>query len=208
MSRVNQSIATLNNTPLNQNVSSYATITQDDVDTPDEAIKKSLLNSTNAALTTSEYEPHGVMKTQPAFVDQGQVNKNLDPAKVVYIPKPRHHPASTFHALQEWEGYVTEINDTEFTANLIDISTGESYEKNEADIPIDEISEEDASKMQVGSIFRWVIGYELTVSGTKKRVSHIVFRNLPAVTKADLREGEEWARKIMEAFKPRKEPDQ
>ena len=202
MPTVSQSTATQNIAPSEQNISSYTAITQDNVDTPDEAIKKSLLNSTIAALTTSEYEPHGVTKTQPAFVDQGQVNKNLDLAKVVYFPKPRHHPTSTFHAIQEWEGYVTEINDTKFAANLIDITAGESFEKNEADIPIDEISEEDASKMQVGSIFRWVIGYERSVSGTKKRVSHIVFRDLPAITKADLRAGNEWARKIMEAFKP------
>ena len=106
----------------------------------------------------------------------------------------------TFHALQEWEGYVTEINDTEFTARLTDLTAGATYAGEEADIPIDEISEADAAKMQVGSIFRWVIGYERT-AGTKKRVSHIVFRDLPAITKTDLQDGEEWAREIMAAFK-------
>ena len=202
MPTVSQSTASPNIAPSEQKISSYTTITQDDVDTPDEAIKKFLSNSTNATSTTSEYEPHGVTKTRHSFVDQGQDNKNLEPGEILNFPKPRRHPAVTFHALQEWEGCVTEINDTNFTANLIDLTAGASFEKEEADIPIDELSEEDASKMLVGSIFRWVIGYERSVSGTKKRVSHIVFRDLPAITKSDLRAGEEWARKIMEAFKP------
>ncbi len=198
---VSQSTSTPNIAPSEQNISSYIALTQDDVKTPDEAIKKLISNNTDAASSTNEYEPHGDRNPQPTFVDQGQVTQILDIAKVVNFPKPRHHPAVTLHALQEWEGYVTEINDTKFAAYLIDITVGESYEKYEADITIDEISEEDASKMQVGSIFRWVIGYELSLSGTKKRVSHIVFRNLPAITKTDLRKGEKWAHKIMEAFK-------
>ena len=111
----------------------------------------------------------------------------------------RQAPPVTLHALQEWEGYVTEINDTEFTARLIDLTAKATYAGEEAIIPIDEISEADADKMQVGSIFRWVIGYERR-SGAKRRVSHIVFRDLPAITKTDLRDGEEWARKIMAAF--------
>ena len=202
MARINQTTATLSIAPSEQIFSSYATITQDDVDTPDEAIKKFLSNSTNAASTTSVYEHHEATITRHSFVDQGQDNKNLGLAEVIIFPKPHIHPAVTFHALQEWEGYVTEINDTNFTANLIDLTVGESFEKEEADIPIDEISEEDALKMQVGSIFRWVIGYERSEAGTKKRVSHFVFRDLPAITKADLRAGEDWARKIMKAFKP------
>ncbi len=118
----------------------------------------------------------------------------------VPLPQPsaRWSPSATLHPLQEWEGYVTEINDTEFTANLTDLTAKATYAE-EATIPLDEISEDDAAKMRVGSIFRWVIGYERR-SGTKKRVSYIVFRDLPAITKADLQKGEEWARKIMAAF--------
>ena len=202
MPTVSQSTTTLNIAPSKQNISSYAAITQDAVHTPDEAIKKILSNCTNAALTTSVYEHHEATINRHSFVDQGQDNKNLEPGEILNFPNPRRHRTVTFHALQEWEGYVTEINDTNFTANLIDLTAGASFEKEEADIPIDEISEEDASKMQVGSIFRWVIGYERSMAGTKKRVSHIVLRDLPAITKSDLRAGEEWARKIMEAFKP------
>ena len=50
------------------------------------------------------------------------------------------------------------------------------------------------------SIFRWVIGYERSASGTKKRVSQIVFRDLPRLTRADVREGREWARETMQSL--------
>ena len=42
-----------------------------------------------------------------------------------------------------------------------------------------------AEKMQVGSIFRWVIGYERS-AGPVRRVSQIVFRDLPAISQGDL----------------------
>ena len=33
-------------------------------------------------------------------------------------------PKATFHALQEWEGYVVEIGETDFVARLIDLTAG------------------------------------------------------------------------------------
>ena len=44
-----------------------------------------------------------------------------------------------------------------------------------------------------GKHFRWVIGYERSPAGTKKRVSQIVFRDLPVVTRSDLAHSEAWA---------------
>ena len=137
--------------------------------------------------------------TLPVFAAPEQDDNAI--SRIIKFPQPsayRPKPA-TLHALQEWEGYVTEINDTEFTARLTDLTAGATYPGEEAIIPIDEISEADAAKMQVGSIFRWVIGYERT-AGTKKSVSCIVFRDLPAITETDLRRGKEWARRIMAAF--------
>ena len=108
-------------------------------------------------------------------------------------PLPLPQPAATFHALQEWEGYVLEIGETDFVARLVDLTAGSVQEEEEAVIPLVELSDEDSAKMHPGSIFRWVIGYERTVAGTKRRVSQIVFRDLPAITRMDLRDGETWA---------------
>ena len=105
-----------------------------------------------------------------------------------------------FHALQEWEGYVLEHNEKEFTARLLDLTAG-SMQEDEAIIPLVEISEDDLNRLRPGSIFRWVIGYERSsTSETKKRVSQIVFRDLPVMTEKDLSEGEEWAKKIAQSI--------
>lgn len=116
-------------------------------------------------------------------------------ARVVDFPQPLPlpQPAATLHALQEWEGYVLEIGETDFVARLVDLTAGSEQEEEEAVIPLVELSDEDSAKMRQGSIFRWVIGYERTVAGTKRRVSQIVFRDLPAITRIDLRDGETWA---------------
>ena len=89
---------------------------------------------------------------------------------------------------------------SDFTARLVDLTDDSAHGEEEAIIPLDEISDYDATKMREGSIFRWVIGYERSVAGSKKRVSHIVFRDLPAITKSDLRDGEAWARETIRSL--------
>ena len=112
-------------------------------------------------------------------------------------PTPRK---STFHALQQWEGHVVDFDEDEFVAWVVDLTAGHTNESEEAIIPMSEISDRDASNIGVGSIFRWVIGYERSPEGTQKRVSQIVFRDLPRMTESDLRKGADWAQKIALAF--------
>ena len=107
---------------------------------------------------------------------------------------------AAFHALQEWEGHVLEIAGDDFVAALVDLTAGSSHEEEEAVIPLTEISDDDAASLRAGRIFRWVIGYERSRSGTKKRVSQIVFRDLPRVIERDLQQGREWARETRRAF--------
>ena len=120
------------------------------------------------------------------FPDLAQVSRTL--------------PQVSFHLLQEWEGYVIEIGEDDFTVRLLDLTAGSSHEEEEAVIPLSEISEDDLKRLHLGSIFRWVIGYERSASGTKRRVSQIVFRDLPVVTKQDIAEGEEWARRVAQLW--------
>ncbi len=108
---------------------------------------------------------------------------------------------TTLHALQEWEGYVIAIGESDFTARLLDLTARSSVEEEEATIPLDEIADIDSKRMREGSIFRWVIGYERSPAGTKKRVSQIVFRDLPAVTQSDLGAGAAWAQGVVDALK-------
>ena len=61
---------------------------------------------------------------------------------------------------QEWEGYVVDIGLSEFVARLVDLTAGSSHEEEEAIVPVAQISDHDAARLRLGSIFRWVIGYE------------------------------------------------
>ena len=167
-----------------------------------EAVRRALARiPTTSTITTTE------AKT----ADPSRFNWPLDLANsadtslLVSFPPPRvpEPPrTATFHALQEWEGHVVELGDDEFVARLVDITAGRSHESEEAVIPMVEVSECDASRMVVGSIFRWVIGYERSVEGTRKRVSQIVFRDLPRTTMCDLQRGRSWARKIAPTLNP------
>ncbi len=105
------------------------------------------------------------------------------------------------HPLQEWEGYVVEIGDNDFTGRLTDLTAGHSWDSEEAVVPLEELSDYDRARLRRGRIFRWVIGYERSPSGTKKRVSQIVFRDLPAMTESDFESGAEWGRKIARTFR-------
>lgn len=123
----------------------------------------------------------------------------LTPIPIQTVARSSLH--ATLHPLQEWEGYVVDISSSEFVAHLVDMTSGDSTSvKEETVIPMEEISEYDAKKMHVGSIFRWVIGYERSASGTRRRVSQIVFRDLPVVTKSDLEQSDEWARKTAQSL--------
>ncbi len=122
------------------------------------------------------------------------VNLPLSP-----VPAPRR---STLHALQEWEGHVVSVGDNAFVARLVDVTAGMEYESEEASIPLQELSDHDAARLEVGDIFRWVIGYERSPEGTRKRVSQIVFRDLPRMTEGDLHAGRAWARRVVSALNP------
>ena len=109
-------------------------------------------------------------------------------------------------ALQEWEGRVVAVFDDEFVALLVDVTAAEASSQPEADIedeeaviPISEVDEHDLKHLREGGIFRWVIGYGYLPGGRRRRISDIVFRDLPAVTVHDRALGEAWAERILQS---------
>lgn len=104
-------------------------------------------------------------------------------------------PSTSFHLLQEWEGYVILKGKEDFTVRLWDLTADSTYEEEEAVIPFSEITDDERKCMRLGSIFRWVIGYERSASGTKQRVSRIVFRDLPMVTEREIMEADQRAKR-------------
>ena len=108
--------------------------------------------------------------------------------------------STSFHLLQEWEGYVILKGTEDFTVRLLDLTKSSTYEEEEAVIPFSEITNDERKSMRLGSIFRWVIGYERSASGTKQRVSRIVFRDLPVVTKQEITEADQRAKRTAQLW--------
>ena len=118
------------------------------------------------------------------------------------FPQNRQHKTwKKFHTLQEWEGYILEVNKIEFTARLLDLTVGAKEEDEEVTVPLSEVGENEHKHLYPGSIFRWVIGQEYSTRGTIRRVSEIIFRDLPVMSTRDISEGQEWARKIAQSIK-------
>ena len=114
--------------------------------------------------------------------------------------KSRVVQSESFRAIQEWEGCVTRIDDDTFAAQLTDRTAGKTLAEEEADFPIDDVSEDDRQLLTLGAVFRWVVGYQRSASGTKKRVSQIVFRRLPMLTERDAKIADEEGARRSAAF--------
>ena len=147
------------------------------------ALKYSFLNNNKAVNNSSSTVSYIVDQSINSFL-------NFPPTEVLALPHASLLP------LQEWEGRVTELMEDKLTALLVVLTEGDSYESEEAIIPLVEFSEEDVSQIQVGSVFRWVIGCECSNEGSRKRVSQIVLRNIPRMTEEDFKTGREWANKV------------
>lgn len=87
-------------------------------------------------------------------------------------------------SLQKWEGIVTEIHADYFVAQLHDLTADNPEE--EAELPINDISDNDKPLLKSGAVFYWSIGYFVTRTGQRKRESVIKFRRLPAWTAKEI----------------------
>ena len=137
---------------------------------------------------------------KPLVTDLMQTRPSVAPVLIWPKASAQRPRTTTFHARQEWEGYVVAIDETKFTARLVDLTAEASYEEEEAEIPLEEVSEADAERMRIGSLFRWVVGIRRSATGQKERVSLIVFRDLPAMSRKDEQAGKAWAARIKAAF--------
>ena len=165
-----------------------------------DAVESAVAGRNNPPSEESARGPQEKTTVRPRFMGQDQSGESFY-RLIDFPPAPaRSEPRATLHALQEWEGYVVDVGDTDFVARLIDLTAEAEREDEEATIPLDEISDRDADRIREGSVFRWVIGYERSVTGTKKRVSQIVFRDLPTITETDMRGARAWADDTARAF--------
>jgi hypothetical protein len=105
----------------------------------------------------------------------------------------------TYVTLQEWEGCVDRVEGQTLFARLRNITGGVQDLSELAEIPLEEIGQDDVVRLVPGSLFRWAIGYRRS-SGVQERFSRIIVRHLPAWTHKDMTNAESFARKYRGLF--------
>ena len=131
--------------------------------------------------------------------DETQRRRPLIPQANPHVFRLEEIPLISFEPLQEWEGRVVEVNPKEklFAATLIDVTARRKYEDEIAEFPISDVSDDDRDLLRAGAIFRWLIGYERLPSGTKRRVSSVVFRRLGEWSRNDLARAKQYAEELV-----------
>lgn len=120
--------------------------------------------------------------------------------EVPHIPVKRILKRPALIPLQEWEGHVVSLSNEGFTARLVDITAEQQLATEEADFAIEEVSDSDLDLLREGALFRWAIGYETAPSGSKKRVSQLVFRRLPKWTEREIKQADRRAAELVKGI--------
>lgn len=100
------------------------------------------------------------------------------PRSLVVVPPPPHPAPHEFRLLQQWSGTVTVLRQTDFEADLVDM-TDRDQPLEEAVFDVEEVSPGDRELLTTGAVFRWSIGYRTSLDGQRERVSHLRFVRIP-----------------------------
>ncbi|MBT6717968.1 MAG: hypothetical protein HOB18_10095 [Nitrospina sp.] len=119
-----------------------------------------------------------IFKTKPASTSSQHTTQTEN--TLTRFPQ-KGHIQLTQTSLQEWEGYVVQVDEETFIARIQDLTEEDEAENEEVEFLTDELSEDDLKLLKPGAVFRWTIGY-LKSRGNKKRFSHLTFRRFPVLT--------------------------
>lgn len=101
----------------------------------------------------------------------------------------------------EWYGQVISVHDDYFVAELRGkhgIGVHGSLE--EADIPLDEVSDSDKDLLVEGAFFSLCVGYEIK-GQTRKRMTQVTFRRLPAYRRDEIEQARARASELVRALR-------
>jgi hypothetical protein len=93
-------------------------------------------------------------------------------------------PREFFVALQRWEGYVESVAEETFLARLVDLA-GQLPEE-VAEFFLSDVSDGDRGLLQPGAVFYWSVGYRLSSTRRRSKVSLLRFRRLPRWSDRDI----------------------
>lgn len=86
---------------------------------------------------------------------------------------PTRAESASFVATSRWEGAVSEKFATYFSAEVIDLTSGESAY---VEFDLSEVASSDRALCEPGSLFYWATGYRVEAGGQRARSSVIMFR--------------------------------
>jgi hypothetical protein len=116
--------------------------------------------------------------------------------------KPRQNKSrsSSLTPSQEWEGYVESIGRETFTINLTNVRDTSGSITDQAEFELRELPENDQKRLEIGSVVRWIVGFERLSNDTRQRVSRIHLRRLPVFSRRDYDEAFEDAGSLLEGL--------
>jgi len=92
----------------------------------------------------------------------------------------------SFIPIQEWEGCVTKIDGESFSARLLDVTLGETFENDAIELSHSDINPEDIERVKLGAIFRFTVGYQVAPKRPRLRGYQIFFRDIEPISNAAL----------------------
>ena len=98
--------------------------------------------------------------------------------------------------LQEWEGVVESVEKETFAASMRDLTAGEAYPGEVAELPVEDVSDDDMELLETGAVFYLTVGRSVRPNGQQERFGRMVFRRLPPFTSSDFSRAEERARRL------------
>lgn len=138
---------------------------------------------------------HTVFKEDLVTEDKTPVESGS--SSIYWLKRSCKRPVA-FNSLLKREGVIVSVDDSGFTAKLVDLEHDTVDEV--AEFPIDEVSDDDKKLLKVGAVFYWNIGYRLLPTGQKERSSIIRFRRLPAWTRSELEKAQKKADELKTLF--------
>lgn len=134
-------------------------------------------------------------------------NRETIPREIIFAsgaPVQRHiavdaRPRS--QVVAEWQGQVSFIEADYFVAELTGtIGVGVAGSLEEAQIPIEEVRLEDRTLVREGAFFRLCVNWE-QVNGSRRRVTDLVFRRMPAYRRDELDTAKATAAELFHALR-------
>lgn len=148
-------------------------------------------------------ETSEISRPASGVLDRSQM-PHLAPISAAKIARMRSEVQknSVLVVMQSWEGFVVERDDVAgtFRARLNDLTDKAHLSEEEAVFDLKEVDSDDQELIQVGGVFRWLIGYRDFSYGKRERVSGIRFRRLPSWTKAELERAKDEASALANAL--------